>query len=107
MATLVNDFFTLKEDCIKVEAEVYEFARILQCMSTKRADKFKAQLWQAWYDMQNIIRQFGGIVVNEAAINEVLNLISSQSDGLMEVQLKMDELRDKITQTRGVLQNDL
>ena len=30
LATVVNDYYSLKADLVKVEAEVYEFGRILQ-----------------------------------------------------------------------------
>ena len=57
LASVVNEYFTLKADLVKVEAEVYEFGRILQMMPTSRADKFKAQLWLAWSDMQKILKR--------------------------------------------------
>ena len=34
LASLVNDYFSLKSDLVKVEAETYEFGRILQQMSS-------------------------------------------------------------------------
>ena len=61
LASVVNDYFTLKSDLVKVEAEVYEFGHILQTMPTARADKFKAKLWLAWSDMQKILKAFAEI----------------------------------------------
>ena len=58
LASLTNEYYGLKKDLIKVEAEVYEFGRILQTMPKARADKFKAKLWLAWHSMQEILKQF-------------------------------------------------
>ena len=58
LASVVNEYFLLRQDLIKVEAEVFEFARILQSMPRARADKFKAKLWLAWYDMQKTLKIF-------------------------------------------------
>lgn len=68
LAGVVNDYFRLRQDLIKVEAEVYGFARILQSMTRTRANKFKAQLWEAWDELQQIIVTFAAIVLNEKTV---------------------------------------
>ena len=49
LAGIINDYYDLKSDLVKVEAEVYEFGRIIQSMPQTRADKFKSKLWLAWF----------------------------------------------------------
>ena len=71
LASLVNTYYNLKSDLVKVEAEVYEFGRILQQMPTALADKFKAKLWQAWSDMQKILKAFLAVPLNLAKYNEL------------------------------------
>ena len=68
---MTNDFYNLKVDLVKVEAEVYEFGRILQAMPATRAKKFKASLWTAWNDMQKIIRTFKAIVLSQTKVEEI------------------------------------
>lgn len=65
---LVSDYFLLKRDLVRVEAEVYEFGKILQAMLPARADKFKAALWQAWYQMQTILKSFSRIKVTQQSV---------------------------------------
>ena len=76
LATVVNDYYGLKADLVKVEAEVYEYGRILQQMPSERADKFKAKLWQAWSDMQKILKAFLAIALNQTSFNEICERIA-------------------------------
>ena len=48
----------MRIELIRIEAEVYEFGRILQQMGPERANKFKAALWSAWHAMQTLVKQF-------------------------------------------------
>ena len=95
LASVVNEYFTLKADLVKVEAEVYEFGRILQMMPTSRADKFKAQLWLAWSDMQKILKTFAAIPLNEKKFSELCEQIAMNS-GMMQVSLVVDDLKDSL-----------
>ena len=56
MAGIVNEYYSLKQELIRIEAEVYEFGRILGQMGPNRANKFKAALWNAWHTMQTLVK---------------------------------------------------
>ena len=73
----------------------------------ERADKFKAQLWQAWDTMFKIVKTFKEIKFDLAAVEQLSDQIAANSTGLMQVQLQIDEYKDSLTQVKSVLAQDL
>ena len=67
-----------------------------------KADKFKAKLWQAWSDMQKILKAFAAIPLNQEKYNELCEQIAV-NNGLMQVSLSMDDIKDSLAQVRNVL----
>ena len=75
-------------------------------MPTAQADKFKAKLWQAWSDMQKILKAFLAVPLNLAKYEELCEQIMV-NNGLMQVSLQIDDLTDSLVQVRNVYQSDL
>ena len=107
LASIINDYFLLKQDLIRVEAEVYEFGRILQSMPKARSDKFKGQLWNAWYDTQKIMKTLMSITLNQQTIDELCEQVGSNNGLIMQATLQLDDLKDSIAQVANVLNNDI
>lgn len=95
LATLVNEYFGLRIELIRIEAEVYEFGRILHQMGSVRANKFKAALWNAWHSMQTLVKQFLVIQVTQATVDAFCEKIDGRS-GLMQISIEMDDLKESI-----------
>ena len=71
-------------------------------MPRVKADKLKAKLWQAWSDMQKILKAFAAIPLNQEKYNELCEQIAV-NNGLMQVSLSMDDIKDSLAQVRNVL----
>jgi len=56
LASITSEYYGLRQELVRVEAEVYEFGRILQQMQPARANKFKGTLWRAWYTLQTVLK---------------------------------------------------
>lgn len=106
LASIINDYFALKEDLVKAETQVYEFGKIIQSMARSRAEKYKAHLWSLWDTLQQTIAKFGEITFTEARMLEISSLISSDA-GSVQAQLLMDDIRDSLAAVRLALQGDL
>ena len=76
-------------------------------MPKARSDKFKGQLWNAWYDTQKIMKTLMSITLNQQTIDELCEQVGSNNGLIMQATLQLDDLKDSIAQVANVLNNDI
>ena len=79
---------------IQTEEQVFDLGKNLSFITVEKANKYKAELWLAWSDLQRLLNIFNSINLDQAKINEITMKIKSlKTEATFEIRCLRDYLQ--------------
>lgn len=77
-----------------MEEQVFDLGKNLCFITAENADKYKAELWLAWSDLQRLLNIFNSINLDQAKINEItIKITSLKTEATFEIRCLRDYLQ--------------
>ena len=77
-----------------MEEQVFDLGKNLCFITAENADKYKAELWLAWSDLQRLLNIFNSINLDQAKIDEItIKITSLKTEATFEIRCLRDYLQ--------------